>query len=167
MVAEWRLRKSEIWVRNSTACIPKKFEERRDWYAMIGANERGWYARVGAHTPRPKGGVASPPPHGGSPCGQPHSWLANRPYRAASGAPLRGPSGAFSAETYQRGYPPPSRVGLTLSRHRHGSKLAAPEARWMTSSPRQRRGGCKAGALCNGMCDWYAVRKCFIWQYAR
>ncbi len=37
-------------------------------------------------------------PHGGSPCGQPHLWLANRPYRAASGAPLRGPSGAFPAE---------------------------------------------------------------------
>ena len=45
-----------------------------------------------------QGGVASPPPHGGSPCGQPHLWLANRPYRTASGAPLWGPSGAFRAE---------------------------------------------------------------------
>ena len=53
-----------------------------------------------------QGGVASPPPHGGSPRGQPHSWLANRPYRAASGAPLRGPSGAFRAETYRAWLPP-------------------------------------------------------------
>ena len=75
-------------------------------------------------------------------------------------------SAGLSAETYQRGHPSPSRVGLTLCRHRNGSKLAAPEARRMTSSPRQRRGGCKAGSLHKSMCGLFAVRKCFIWQHA-
>ena len=81
-----------------------------------------------------------------------------RGWYAGVGAHTHRHSAGLSAETYQRGYPPPSRVGLTLSRHRHGSKLAAPEARWMTSSPRQRRGGCKARSLHKGMCDWFAVR---------
>ena len=45
------------------------------------------------------------------------------------------PCGGTPCRNVQRGYPPPSRVGLTLSRHRNGSMYARLAARGKEAHP--------------------------------